>query len=261
MAPIILNLRRTIAGCRGLCPTVVRQPGSRSDPDARRGEAVAALAALAAQPAVPPAGRLHARHRQLERHTPSDAPSPITSSLCIAANGASMRQPMREAERERCAPSTRRTPGVASGKRVAGQRADRDPRDAAQRAEDAGLREQQHVAPRQVDVLVRRVVGGRRAAPRPVGVRVEVGRRRPRARPAAGRATRRRGDCSRRPSERAVPRAPTRGRHSRRPAARRLSAPRARRAPRCRARPRAAPQHRPCAPLRQMMAACVAGRQ
>ena len=123
---------------------------------------------------APPFGFMH--DSVSSSGTPSSTPSLITSDLCFRANGASMPDVVREPEAERpCHRLEELRRGVR--KRIAGERPERDAPDAALRAVDRRLGEQNDVASRQIDVLVRRVEGRRLAAKRPVR-RPDTGRAR-----------------------------------------------------------------------------------
>ena len=178
-----VNTRQSLGrGRRRLPRRVVRVLGRIVD--SCRREAVPPFAALAAQPAVAAAGRVHARERQLERHA---EPRPQANHVFLVQPGEGRLDAdlVGEAQRQRARHRGRRT---AASRRERGfrpadrGRAGRSPRRAQSTPR---LRQQQAFAAGQVDVLVRRVVRRGRAAERPVTLGVHVAHRHRRALPAA----------------------------------------------------------------------------
>ena len=115
---------------------------------------------------------VHARERQLERHPKprADLHHIFLVQLRERRGDFDRRgQPERERRVQRREELRR---GV--GKRIPGQRGHDDARDVAACGVDGGLRQQRDVAAVQVDILVGRVVGGRRPGERPVRLRVHV---------------------------------------------------------------------------------------
>ena len=107
------------------------------------------------------------------RSTLRSSPSVITSDLSIVDERRFDRQRVIEADRQR--PRERAEEfGRGVGKRIAGERADRDPRDLALRGDHRGLREQHDVAAVDVDLFVGRVIGRRLAADGPVRGGIDV---------------------------------------------------------------------------------------
>ncbi len=134
--------------------------------NARVGEPVAALPALAASPAVASLLRVHAGERQLERHAELDA-EPDHLALVHRRKRRDDLDRLCETKRQR-ARHCREELGRGIGKRIARERTDRDAADAMAGAVDRSLGEQHDVAPLEVDVFIRRVERGRLPTQRPV---------------------------------------------------------------------------------------------
>ena len=171
--------------------------------------------------------------------TPRAAPRRMTSALLISAYGAStLKSCASPNDNARAIVSL--NSGVASGNGLWPSVPSTMRSMPRRGAKDAGLREQDDVAPGKVDVLVGRVVRRRPAGHRPVRGRVDVahvhGKRDDV--PARGRAADRFGEAHRRWSARPIPRrAPRRCRS----AAHRREPLRPRAAPRYRVRPKGEP--------------------
>ena len=148
--------------------------------DARRCKRIPSLAALAAQAAVNAVGLgafdgIHARQGELERHAECHAATNHVFLFPLEKRRRDLDR-MIEPERERARHRREEfRPRVRKG--VAGERAERDAAGAGRGGDHAGLGEQHEVASSQIDVLVRRVVGGRHAANRPVRRWIDVAHR------------------------------------------------------------------------------------
>ena len=117
-------------------------------------------------------GRIHAGERQLPGHVERRA-NPDDVRLVEVGERRRDLERVVDAKRQRMAHRREELRGRIR-KRVAGERSDRDPRNAVQRAVDGGLRQEQHVPPDEIDVAVRGVVRRRGAAQRPVRGRIYI---------------------------------------------------------------------------------------
>jgi hypothetical protein len=134
--------------------------------DARLPESIPALAALAASAAMQAILRLHAGQRQLERHAKFDPLSddiPLVQRCKGRLDGDRRAKPERQRARHGGEKVRRRI-----RKRVACERPEQHARDAVLRHVDRRLRQQDDVPALQINVFVRRVERGRRAADRPM---------------------------------------------------------------------------------------------
>ena len=92
--------------------------------------------------------------------TPRAMPFLMTSDLCNVASGAAMSIGAADPS-DRASPIVFEERGRRIRKRIAGQRTEQDRPDLVARHVDRGLRQQDDVAAIEVDVLVRRIEGGR----------------------------------------------------------------------------------------------------
>ena len=144
------------------------------------------------RPQCSPPSRVHARQRQLQRHAELDSKPDHVGFVSSRANGVSMRMSCASPRPSARAIASKNS-GVASGNGLpaSGPRAMRPM--PLLRTVDRRLREEHDVASGQIDVLVRRVEGGRLAAQCPVRGRIQVAHSERRAARAARSDAERRG--------------------------------------------------------------------